>query len=141
MANIGDGVAEAYEDVRNDKTDTTWALFKYVDKKTIDLDSKGTGDVDELAEKFNDDESAFAFLRVTTGDEESKRAKFVLVSWCGESVGALSRAKMSVHKASVKEKCRDFAIEKHYTEKAEISAQELIDEVTKAGGANYSANS
>jgi hypothetical protein len=108
---------------------------------TQDLDSKGTGDIEELAEKFNDDESAFAFLRVTTGDEESKRAKFVLVSWCGESVGALSRAKMSVHKASVKEKCRDFAIEKHYTEKGEISAQELIDEVTKAGGANYSANS
>merc|ERR1712146_602165 len=129
------GIAESYEDVRNDKTDTTYAVFKYEGKQKIVLSTKGTGGLEELAGNFGDDEAAFAFLRITTGDEESKRAKFVLVSWCGESVGALARAKMSVHKASVKEICRDFAVEKHYTEKAR-STSRLIDEVTKAGGAN-----
>ena len=104
MADCSDpGIAESYNDVRNDKTDTTWAVFKYEGKQKIVLSGKGTGGLDELGANFADDESAFAFLRITTGDEESKRAKFVLVSWCGENVGALARAKMSVHKASVKE--------------------------------------
>lgn len=109
MADVSDPrIKDSYADVRNDKTETNWAVFKYEGKKKIVFAAKGNGDLSELAEQFNDDEAAFAFLRVTTGDEESKRAKFVLVSWCGEKVGALARANMSVHKASVKDICRDF---------------------------------
>jgi hypothetical protein len=138
MADVSDPrIKEAYADVRNDKTETNWAVFKYEGKKKIVFGGKGNGDLSELAEQFNDDEAAFAFLRVTTGDEESKRAKFVLVSWCGEKVGALARANMSVHKASVKDICRDFALERHYTDKSEIDAAALLADVTKAGGANY----
>jgi len=141
MAQLGPGIKEAYDDVRNDKTPTNWALFKYEGKKKIVFVSKGDGGLNELAGNFADDECAFAFLRLTVGDEESKRAKFVLVSWCGEKVGALARANMSVHKASVKEICRDFALERHYVDKSEINEQQLTQDVVKAGGANYSANS
>jgi len=138
MADCSDpAIKDAYNDVRNDKTATNWALFKYEGKKKIVFSAKGDGDLSELAGHFNDDEAAFAFLRVTTGDEESKRAKFVLVSWCGEKVGSLARANMSVHKASVKEICRDFAVERHYTEKSEIDAAALLADVNKAGGAAY----
>jgi hypothetical protein len=138
MADVSDPrIKESYADVRNDKTETNWAVFKYEGKKKIVFGGKGNGDLSELAGQFNDDEAAFAFLRVTTGDEESKRAKFVLVSWCGEKVGALARANMSVHKASVKDICRDFALERHYTDKSEIDAAALLADVTKAGGANY----
>ncbi len=42
-------------------------------------------------------------MRIETGDELSKRAKFVLVSWVGPNVGALKKAKMSTDKAFVKE--------------------------------------
>eukprot|EP01108_Squamamoeba_japonica_P001132 TRINITY_DN144_c0_g1_i1.p1 TRINITY_DN144_c0_g1~~TRINITY_DN144_c0_g1_i1.p1 ORF type:complete len:143 (-),score=61.94 TRINITY_DN144_c0_g1_i1:149-577(-) len=139
MADCSDpGIKATYEDVRDDKTDTTYGVFKYEGKQKIVLATTGTGGLAELGENFAEDEAAFAFLRITTGDEESKRAKFVLVSWCGEKVGALARAKMSVHKASVKEICRDFAVEKHYTEKSELNDEELSAEVQKAGGANYS---
>jgi hypothetical protein len=138
MADVSDPqIKDAYNDVRNDKTDTNWAVFKYEGKKKIVFAGKGTGDLSELADQFNDNEAAFAFLRVTTGDEESKRAKFVLVSWCGEQVGSLARANMSVHKASVKEICRDFALERHYTDKGEVDAAALLVDVTKAGGAAY----
>jgi hypothetical protein len=89
----------------------TWAracraLFKYEGKKKIVYVSKGDGGLNELAGNFADDECAFAFLRLTVGDEESKRAKFVLVSWCGEKVGALARANMSGMCARTHRLCR-----------------------------------
>lgn len=67
------------------------------------LQDKGTGGLEELASRFADDQAQYAYIRVISGDQESRRTKFVFVSWCGESVGALKRAKMSVHKASVKQ--------------------------------------
>lgn len=45
----------------------------------------------------------YGYLRVVSGDSESKRSKFVFISWVGEKVGPLKRAKVSVHKASVKQ--------------------------------------
>jgi hypothetical protein len=38
-----------------------------------------------------------------TGDEMSKRAKFALVTWIGNDVSALKRAKISIDKAVVKD--------------------------------------
>ena len=49
-----------------------------------------------------DDERLYGFTRIDTGDELSKRVKFVLVTWVGVNVGALKRAKMSIDKAVVK---------------------------------------
>jgi len=49
-----------------------------------------------------DDERLYGFVRVDTGDELSKRVKFVLVTWVGVNVGALKRAKMSIDKSVVK---------------------------------------
>ena len=51
---------------------------------------------------FSDDERVFGYVRVTTGDEMSKRAKFVLVTWVGPNVSPLKRAKMSTDKADLK---------------------------------------
>ena len=38
-----------------------------------------------------------------TGDEMSKRAKFVLVTWIGPSVSVMKKAKMSTDKAIIKD--------------------------------------
>jgi hypothetical protein len=67
------------------------------------LQDKGAGGLDDLASRFADDQAQYAYIRVISGDQESRRTKFIFISWCGESVGALKRAKMSVHKASVKQ--------------------------------------
>ena len=50
-----------------------------------------------------DDERVFAYVRVTTGDELSKRAKFALITWIGPSVGGVKKAKVSTDKAFVKQ--------------------------------------
>lgn len=51
---------------------------------------------------FPDDERAFGFVRVISGDEMSKRAKFVLITWCGTQVNPIKRARMSTDKTEVK---------------------------------------
>lgn len=50
----------------------------------------------------SDDDRLYGFLRLNTGDELSKRVKFVFLTWVGVNVGALNRAKMSTDKTVVK---------------------------------------
>ena len=80
-------IAEAYEDVRSDKSETAWMVLKYAptgpDK--LALAETGTGDVAEMREHFKDDEAAYGYIRVKLGnDEYSERTKFVFVVWTGE---------------------------------------------------------
>jgi hypothetical protein len=80
-------IANAYEDVRDDKSATTWMVLKYISgtSDSLKLDSTGEGDIAEMVEHLGDDEAAYAFVRMTVGnDEMSQRVKFVFVSWCGE---------------------------------------------------------
>ena len=43
------------------------------------------------------------FYYLQTGDEMSKRAKFVFVTWVGPSVSVMKKAKMSTDKALMKD--------------------------------------
>lgn len=107
----------------------------------ISTGKTGTGGLNELAEEFKDNEKSYAYLRVVAGDEESKRAKFVFISWCGPEVKALAKAKQSVEKASVKDILRSYAVEIHYTDKEEVNEDRLMKQVVAAGGANYGTGS
>jgi hypothetical protein len=140
MVDVSDpALAEAYADVRNDKTDTDWVLCGYSeDGKSLQKRGSGSGGLAEMAESFVDNEPMYGYLRVTAGDEESIRQKFVLVTWCGPEVKALKKAKMSVHKASFKTLFKEFAVEMHYTERNEVDPAEVRARVIASGGANYS---
>jgi len=138
MVDVSDSaLGQAYADVRSDSNPTTYAVFGYNGPKKISLQATGSGDFNEFASKFDDRQAQFGYLRVTTGDSESKRAKFVFVSWVGTGVGALARAKVSVHKANVKEVVRDYAVELHAEAREELSEDRVLELVVKAGGANY----
>eukprot|EP01119_Soliformovum_irregulare_P015231 TRINITY_DN4261_c0_g2_i1.p1 TRINITY_DN4261_c0_g2~~TRINITY_DN4261_c0_g2_i1.p1 ORF type:complete len:147 (-),score=39.13 TRINITY_DN4261_c0_g2_i1:142-582(-) len=141
MCDVSDpAIAESYNDVRDDKSETNWALYGYEGNNKLVFVEKGAGGIAELKEKFNPDQAQYAFVRIISGDTESRRAKFVFISWCGENVSALKRAKMSVHKASVKTVVRDFAVEIHATTPEEVSEEEVNTKVRKAGGADYSGS-
>lgn len=44
---------------------------------------------------LSDDKRLYGYVRIETGDELSKRAKFALVTWVGPSVSVLKKAKVS----------------------------------------------
>ena len=48
-------------------------------------------------------EPIIIFSHFQTGDEMSKRAKFVFVTWVGPSVSVMKKAKMSTDKALMKD--------------------------------------
>merc|ERR1711991_70012 len=131
-------LADAYEDVRSDASETDWLVAGY-EGNSVKLTGSGSGGIEELASNLVDDQCQYAYLRVISGDEESKRAKFVFLSWGPGGASRLKVAKMSVHKASVKEVVRQFAIEIHCTEREELDAEAIMKEVRLAGGANYGA--
>jgi len=142
MADVSDpALAQAYADVRNDSNPTTYAVFGYQGNNKIVCQATGSGDFSEFVEKFEDNQAQFGFVRVISGDSESKRAKFVFISWVGTGVGALARAKVSVHKAKVKEIVRDYAVEIHAEERGDISEETVMERVVKSGGANYGTGS
>ena len=66
-------------------------------------DGEGGPGIDEWHSHLSDDEVQFALIKFIMGDRESKRPKFVFVSWIGPNVGVMKKAKVSIHKASVKE--------------------------------------
>merc|ERR1712125_207308 len=133
MADISDpAIVEAYDDVRNDDTETDWCAIGYTDGDSLSLLGSGTGGVNGAREHFADDAVVYAYLRLTTGDEESKRAKFVLFTWVGPDVKVLRKAKVSVHKADVKRQASD---------EDGLDEEKLKDTVVKAGGANYMGQS
>ncbi|XP_046360460.1 coactosin-like protein [Haliotis cracherodii] len=130
-----DDVRAAYEDVRDDTSATLWAVFKY-EGNTIQKSAIGN-DYDEFQSQFGDEERAFGFIRITTGDELSKRSKFALVTWAGSHLSALKRARLSTDKSLIKQVIQNFAVEIMTSEQDEIKIEYITDEVKKAGGANY----
>merc|ERR1712000_99130 len=107
MANVDDpALQEAYADVRSDASETNWAVLTYADNNTIKLEATGSGDVSDIRQYCEPNCCLYAYVRIVTGDEESKRAKFVFISWTGESAPIMRKAKMSVHKASVNSRLR-----------------------------------
>lgn len=172
-----EAIREAYNTVREDKSEINWAVLKY-EGNVITVASTGTdyqSFLDNLQGKISqinkkklykaiiclkiDDQRLFAFLRIFTGDEMSKRAKFAFVSWIGSDVSALKRAKVSIEKGLVKEiitvsynfvqyfkrsfnqllfySFQNFAIEVATSDLNDLAEEKVKEQIVKAGGANY----
>jgi len=141
MVDVSDDQIKAlYDTIRKDSSQTNWVVIGFASGTKLEVQGSGEGGVSEMATYFKDDQPMFGYLRVISGDQESKRAKFVFVSWCGGKVGALKRAKVSVQKAEVKKVFRDFAVEIHAEAVDEITEEIVMGKVRKAGGADYSGN-
>ncbi|KAJ8979434.1 hypothetical protein NQ317_003213, partial [Molorchus minor] len=127
-----EGVRAAYDDVRSDNTKTQWAVFKF-DRQRIGCSASGE-DFEKFRAQFNENERAFGYIRIQTGDELSKRQKFLFITWVGASVSVLQRAKMSTDKSVIK---IIFAVELQLENISEIDFDHFVSELNKAGGANY----
>ncbi|KAJ1908233.1 hypothetical protein LPJ81_000247 [Coemansia sp. IMI 209127] len=134
-------IQQAYDDVRDDKSETTWMLLEYDEATKADelrVATKGTGDIEELKGKLRDDAPAFGYIRVPiANDELSQRTKFVLISWCGPSTKVMRRAKLGVQKGELKKVINSFSIEIPASDAADIDAKDILLQLKKAGGANY----
>ncbi|KAK3747044.1 hypothetical protein QZH41_017813, partial [Actinostola sp. cb2023] len=77
------------------------ALFGYDDSNTIVHVKSGVG-YDNFLEELKDDHRVYGYVRIESGDELSRRAKFVFISWVGEEVSGMKKGKVSTDKSFVK---------------------------------------
>ncbi|KAJ8944937.1 hypothetical protein NQ318_013085 [Aromia moschata] len=99
------------------------AVFKFEGPRVV---CSATGaEFGKFKEQFTEDERAFGYIRIQTGDEMSKRQKFVFITWVGSSVSVLKRAKMSTDKAVVKNLISNFAVELQIENPSEIDVGTL----------------
>ncbi|KIP12109.1 hypothetical protein PHLGIDRAFT_113898 [Phlebiopsis gigantea 11061_1 CR5-6] len=141
MADVSDPkIDEAYQDVRSDKTDTSWLLLDYESDRSdkLQVTATGTGGLEELRERLEETKASFAYARVRySNDKESQREKFILVVWIGPSCKVMRKAKISVHAADVKQVLRVFSVEVPAREKDDLKEDPIIIKLRKAGGASY----
>ncbi|KAJ2126636.1 hypothetical protein IW136_006626 [Coemansia sp. RSA 678] len=133
-------ILKAYDEVCDDKNEVNWILLTFADTKSniLKVGHKGTGGIDELKEYLKEDEAAFGYVRVPmSNDPLSQRTKYVLVSWIGQQLSYMRRARLSVQKSDVTKVLRYFSIEVPATERAELDADDILVQLKKAGGANY----
>ncbi|SCZ98511.1 BZ3500_MvSof-1268-A1-R1_Chr3-1g05432 [Microbotryum saponariae] len=133
-------IAAAYEDVRNDKSETNWLLLDYEGDKSdkLNLTATGTGGLDELKTKFADERASFAYARITySNDKESTRDKFIFITYIGSGVRVMRKAKISVHKSEVQKVLRAFSIEVPAENADDLAEAPIVTRLRKAGGASY----
>ncbi|CAF4335880.1 unnamed protein product, partial [Adineta steineri] len=60
---------QAWEDVRNDATDTNWILLAYGEHDEIQLRGKGPGGLKDMKRKLHDNQIYVGVIRVKAVDE------------------------------------------------------------------------
>lgn len=132
-----DIIQNAYLDVRADSSQTQWAAFFYMDDgKTIGNCETGTS-YEDFLNLLSDDKRVYGYVRFESGDEMSRRARFVFITWIGSALSPLKKAKVSTDKAFVKNICNNFSVEILESDKGQLSQNAVLDLLNKAGGANY----
>eukprot|EP00041_Stephanoeca_diplocostata_P005916 m.71091 g.71091 ORF g.71091 m.71091 type:complete len:143 (+) comp16074_c0_seq1:38-466(+) len=137
MADDKEAMFDICADVRDDATETSWATFVY-DKKAKNIIAHATGtSYESLLGNFTDDLLLYAYVRLETGDELSKRAKFALITWLGNNVSGITKAQAVTKKGFVHQITKTFAAEIECDCEAEVEYNTILEQVKKAGGANY----
>ncbi|ORZ23948.1 hypothetical protein BCR42DRAFT_341873 [Absidia repens] len=133
-------IADLYEDVRDDKSETNWAFFDFAAGKPdrLQVSGSGSGGFGEFVDHLQPDVAGWGYVRLNlSNDEYSHRIKFILVPWCGASVGVMRRAKLSIQIAEVKNVLRNYHIEVPASQLTDLDEQDIMTKLRKASGANY----
>ncbi|KAJ2963227.1 hypothetical protein NQZ79_g1717 [Umbelopsis isabellina] len=133
-------LAAAYDDVRDDKSETNWVFFGLASGKPdrLQVSGKGSGGLSEFVQQLQADTAGWGYVRMNmSNDEYSQRVKFVLVPWCGEAVGVMKRARLSIQISEVKNVVRSYHIEVPASHVHDLDEADILTRLRKAGGANY----
>jgi len=102
------------------------------------LTETGTGGLDELKTKFQDQRASFAYIRVKySNDAESVREKFALITWIGPEVKVMRKAKLSVQSADVKKVLAAYSIDVAASSQDDLAEEPIVKRLRQAGGASY----
>eukprot|EP00897_Mesotaenium_endlicherianum_P000988 jgi/Mesen1/10890/ME000935S10224 len=91
--------------------------------------------------QLDDGKILYGFLRLNKTDDrgDSKRVKFVFITWVGETASPLKKGKVTIHKKQCATLFKGYHIEKQIYEREALDslADDIDADLKKAGGANY----
>ncbi|KAH3762659.1 actin binding protein [Pelomyxa schiedti] len=136
MVDVSDpAIVEAYKEIRKNGSATNWMTLDYETPKRIKFCAKGEGGIDEMVASLPEDQVRYGYARVEfthSGDELTKRVKFVFFSWGPPRAPALRKGNMSVHLPAVKEVLRDSSISLQASVPEEISADVIREKLDRS---------
>ena len=136
-----DAVGEAWEELKDDKSDVTYVLVGYDDKKTIGLKGKGPGGRKAcLALCGSDSDIVFGGFRVTAVDDRSnttsRRTKFVFFHYQAPNAPMMAKAKAGGHRAECERVMSGSHVQFQVDGLHELSEAEIVAKLRRCGGAH-----
>lgn len=129
-------IAEAFDELKN-KDSINWLLCQYDSTgKALEFHSKGTKGLGEILDNFKDDIILYGVYKVIAVDDDSKRTKFIQITWVGPNVKPMVRAKVSTHKSVVISYFKGSHVEVHYGSTNDISKDDLAKRLTTSTGSH-----
>jgi len=130
-----DAIQEAISDIRNDSTETKWMFMAYNDKKQLQFIQKGEQGLDEMLPLFTDKVAGYALVRRTLQIDDSETVKFVKISWTGENIPRMLRAKLGIYEGTAAKILSPYHCELKATNLDEISENIITDAISTYAGA------
>ncbi|XP_033119532.1 uncharacterized protein LOC117118910 [Anneissia japonica] len=103
---VDDDVLTGIQNVRDDENPLTWVAAGYENgdvKKPLVKCSEGSGDTEEIREILADDQVCYILYRKTEIVHEVPTIKFIFITWVGENVKPMTKAKVSTKKSAVQD--------------------------------------
>lgn len=117
--------------------------FGYVStsKTKIEVKGKSEGNHEDLMEICTEGALLYILFRFIDGDQESRRVKFVGITFVGESVGGMKRGRVAGHGGQIRGLFGQMNIEIAADDHEECSMELIQKKCKLAGGADYDTGS
>ncbi len=135
-------ISEAWTEIRADDGQTNWMLLGYDEANSnsksikIELVGKGTGGYDEFIQQLSEDRAMYGVFKVIAVDDDSRRTKFVFVTFLGPKLPPLKRARVSTHKTAFAKLFNGFHTEVYATTPDDITQEEIVKKLNSSTGAH-----
>jgi hypothetical protein len=127
----------AIASVRKNDSGVNWALVSYVPGAKPDcltLVGTGSGGVDELLAKIDDQNVYYGLTRHVEVIDKSETVKFAHIALNGAQAPRMLRARIGTHKGAVEAIFRPFHVDLVTDDKRDITERALVDLIGAASG-------
>ncbi|KAJ2465734.1 actin binding protein, partial [Coemansia sp. RSA 2320] len=130
-------IASTHQRIVGNDQEISWAIYGF-DRggNVLNVQAQGNGGLEELADEFDDGKVQFAFARVV--DPNSRLAKFVFISWCGQGVPVFRKGLVSSQVGEVQQVLNGSHVTVIARSADDIQPSEIMDKVERSSGAQYS---
>jgi len=137
--NLNDSaIAQAWADIRSDDSATNWLLVGYDEnqKDTLKLVGSGSGGMNELKTQLDSNQVLYGIFRVIGVDQDSRRTKYVFVTFIGSGLSPLKRARTSTHKSALAQYFNGFHVEIYAASEDDLTEDDIVKRLNSSTGAH-----